>query len=152
MRVLCGEKQKNKDYKGFMKKILVGFDGSEGAEQALNRAIMMIDEYGELILLAVVPTQSDESYVDVDAYKKLKKRAEIIISDTIKDVGTHDFTITGIVEEGDAAAKIIDLANRLQVDLIVLGSKGASEIGRYPIGSVANKVVQYAAKPVMLVR
>ena len=152
MRALCGEKQKNKYYKGFMKKILVGFDGSEGAEQALNRAIMMIDEYGELILLAVVPTQSDESYVDVNAYKKLKKRAETIISDTIKDVGTHDFTVTGIVEEGDAAAKIIDIANRLKVDLILLGSKGASEIGRYPIGSVANKVVQYAAKPVMVVR
>lgn len=152
MMVLCGEKQKNKNIRGSMKKILVGFDGSEGAEQALNKAIMMIDEYGELILLAVVPTPSDESFVDIDAYKNLKKRAETIISDTIKDIGVHDFTITGIVEEGDAAAIIIDVANRLQVELIVLGSKGASEIGRYPIGSVANKVVQYAAKPVMLVR
>ncbi|GAI86919.1 unnamed protein product, partial [marine sediment metagenome] len=34
----------------------------------------------------------------------------------------------------------------------VLGSKGASELGTYPIGSIANKVVQYAHKPVMLVR
>ena len=135
-----------------MEKILVGFDGSEGAEQALNKALMMIEEYGELILLAVVPTPSDESYVDVDAYEKLKKRAETIISDTLRDIGAHDFVIKGIVEEGDVAAKIIDLANRLQVDLIVLGSKGTSEIGRYPIGSIANKVVQYAAKPVMVVR
>ena len=81
-----------------------------------------------------------------------EKETKRLISDTIKDIGTHDFTITGIVEEGDAAAKIIDVANRLQVELIVLGSKGTSEIGRYPIGSVANKVVQYAHKPVMLVR
>jgi nucleotide-binding universal stress UspA family protein len=135
-----------------MKKILVGFDGSEGAEQALSRAIMMIDEFGELFILAVVPTPSDESFVDMDAYKNLKIRAQNLISDVIKDIGTHDFTIEGIVEEGDVAGKIIDVANRLQVDLIVLGSKGASEIGRYPIGSVAHKVVQYAAKPVMVVR
>ena len=47
---------------------------------------------------------------------------------------------------------IIDVANRLKVDLIVLGSKGQSELGQYLIGSVANKVVQYAAKPVMVVR
>lgn len=135
-----------------MKKILVGFDGSEGAEQALNKAITIIDDYGELILLAVVPTPSDESFLDKDAYETLKKKAENLISDTIKDIGIHEFTIKGIVEEGDVAAKIIDVANSLRVDLIVLGSKGASEIGRYPIGSVANKVVQYAAKPVMIVR
>jgi len=135
-----------------MRKILVGFDGSEGAEQALNRAIMMIDEFGELIILAVVPTQFNESFVDIDAYKNLKKKAEILVSDAINDIGAHDFNVKGIVEEGDVAAKIIDIANKLRVDLIVLGGKGASEIGRYPIGSVANKVVQYAAKPVMVVR
>jgi len=135
-----------------MKKILVGFDGSEGAEQALNRAIMIIDEYGELIILAVVPTPSDESFVDIDAFGDLKERAKNLVNDVVKDIGAHDFTIMGIVEEGDVAGKIIDIANKLRVDLIILGSKGASEIGQYPIGSVANKVVQYAAKPVMLVR
>ena len=48
-----------------MKKILVGFDGSEGAEQALSRAIMIIDEYGELILLAVIPTPSELSLIHI---------------------------------------------------------------------------------------
>jgi nucleotide-binding universal stress UspA family protein len=135
-----------------MKKILVGFDGSEGAEQALNRALMLIDEYGELILLAVVPSPSDKTFVDDEVYENFKKKAETIISDVIKDLGEHEFTITGIVEEGDPAAIIIDTSNKLNVDLIVLGSKGKSEFGRYLIGSVANKVVQYAHKPVMVVR
>jgi len=135
-----------------MKKILVGFDGSEGAERALNRAMMLIEENGELVLLAVVPTKSDESFVDENAYEKMKKRAETLISNTIKDLGLQDLSVEGLVEEGDAAAKIIDVANRLNVELIILGSRGTSEIGRYTIGSVANKVVQYAHKPVMLVR
>ena len=135
-----------------MKKILVGFDGSEGSEQALNRAMMLVDEYGELILLAVVPSPSDKIFVDEDIYNNLKKKAENLIADVIKDIGQHDFNIKGIVEEGDAAAKIIDVSNKLDVDLIVLGSRGASELGRYLLGSVANKVVQYAHKPVMVVR
>ena len=135
-----------------MKKILVGFDGSEGSEQALNRAMMLIAEYGELILLAVVPSPSDKMFVDEAIYKNLKKKAEHLISDVIKDIGEHEFTITGMVEEGDAAAKIIDISNKLDVDLIVLGSRGVSELGRYLLGSVANKVVQYAYKPVMVVR
>ena len=82
----------------------------------------------------------------------MKKKAEHLIADVIKDIGEHEFTVTGMVEEGDAAAKIIDTSNKLDVDLIVLGSKGISELGRYLLGSVANKVVQYAHKPVMVVR
>lgn len=135
-----------------MKKILVGFDGSEGSEQALNKAMALLEEYGELIILAVVPSQSDKTFVDVEMYKKMKKKAENLIADVISDIGSHEYTITGIVEEGDAAAKIIDTASRLNVDLIVLGSRGTSELGRYLLGSVANKVVQYAHKPVMVVR
>jgi len=113
---------------------------------------MLIEENGELILLAVVPSPDDRSLVDADAYKKLKQKAENLIAQVISDLGQHDFTITGMVEKGDAAATIIEVANNLKCDLIVLGSKGTSEIGQYLIGSVANKVVQYAAKPVMVVR
>jgi nucleotide-binding universal stress UspA family protein len=136
----------------FMNKILVGIDGSEGSEYALNKAIMLISEYGELILLAVIPNPYDKNFVDKELYEELKKKADRLIKDIIEDIGVHDFAISGVVENGDAAAKIIDIANNLNVDLIMLGSKGASELGHYPIGSVANKVVQYAHKPVMVVR
>ena len=135
-----------------MNKILVGFDGSEGSEQALNRAIMVIEEYGELILLAVIPSPADKAFVDEEMYKKVKTKAKNLIDDVIKDLGEHEFTITGMVEAGDPASVIIDVSNRLNVDLIVLGSTGQSELGQYLIGSVANKVVQYAHKPVMVVR
>lgn len=135
-----------------MKKILVGFDGSEGSEQALNRAILMLDEYGELVLLAVVPTPSEESFIDERIFRNLKDKAEKLIDDVINDIGLSGFKIKGMVEEGDPAAKIIDVANSLKVDVIVLGSRGESKIGPYRIGSVANKVVQYAHKPVMVVR
>jgi len=135
-----------------MKRILVGFDGSEGSEQALNRALTLLYEYGELVLLAVIPGPSDKSLVDANASERLKQKAKNLIDNTIKDLGQQSFTITGMIEQGDPAAKIIDVSNRLNVDLIVLGSKGQSELGRYLIGSVANKVVQYAAKPVMVVR
>jgi len=135
-----------------MKRILVGFDGSEGSENALNKAMMLIDESGELILLAVIPIPSDKNLLDQKAYELMKKKAHNLIEIVIRDIGSHEFEITGIVEEGDVAAKIIDIASKLDCDLIVLGSKGTSELGIYTIGSIANKVVQYAHKPVMVVR
>jgi len=135
-----------------MKKVLLGFDGSEGSEQALNRAMMLLDEYGELIILAVVPSPEEKAFVDEEVYKKLKLKAKNLINDVINDIGQHDFDVRGLVEEGDPASIIIDVANRENVEVIVLGSKGTSELGNYLIGSVANKVVQYAAKPVLVVR
>lgn len=143
--VLFGEKNN-------MRKILIGFDGSEGAEHALNRAMSLVDEFGELILLAVIPSIDDKTFVDKKMYNRLKERANNLIDSTIIDIGKHDFKITGLIKNGDPAAVIIDVSNELKVDLIVLGSKGSSELGNFPLGSVANKVVQYAAKPVMLVR
>jgi len=135
-----------------MKKILVGFDGSEGSENALNKAMSLIEENGELIILAVVPLPSEKNLVDKQTFNLMKKKAEVMINSVVRDIGSHDYSVTGMVEEGDIAAKIIDLANNLDCDVIVLGSKGASELGTYPIGSIANKVVQYAHKAVMVVR
>ncbi len=135
-----------------MRRILVGFDGSEGSENALNKAMMLCDEDGEIILLAVVPKPSDKSFIDQEVYEKLKKKAKNLIDTAIQDIGEHEFTIKGLIEEGDVAAKIIDTASNLNCNLIVLGSRGSSEIGNYPLGSIANKVVQYARKPVMVVR
>jgi nucleotide-binding universal stress UspA family protein len=136
-----------------MKRVLVGFDGSEGAENALNKAMMIIADDGEMIILAIIPLPSDRNLLDQKTYEIIKSRAHNLISSVIHDIGSHGYTITGMVKEGeDIAALIIDVANELRCDLIVLGSRGSSSLGKYPIGSVANKVVQYAAKPVMVVR
>jgi nucleotide-binding universal stress UspA family protein len=135
-----------------MKKILVGFDGSEGAENALNKALLLIEENGELILLAVIPAPSDRNLMDQKTQEVLKQKARNLLDNVIRDLGSQDYQITGMVEEGDIAARIIDIASNLDCDIIVLGSRGTSELGTYPLGSVANKVVQYAHKPVMVVR
>jgi nucleotide-binding universal stress UspA family protein len=136
-----------------MKRVLVGFDGSEGAENALNKAMMIIDDDGEMIILAIIPLPSDRNLLDQKTYEIIKSRAQNLINSVIHDIGSHSFIINGMVKEGeDIAALIIDVANELRCDLIVLGSRGSSSLGKYPIGSVANKVVQYAAKPVMVVR
>jgi len=136
-----------------MKRVLVGFDGSVGAQNALNKAMMMIDDDGEMILLAIIPLPSDRNLLDQKTYERIKTRAQTMIHQVIRDIGSHRFIINGTVKEGeDIAAVIIDTANELACDLIVLGSKGSSMLGEYQIGSVANKVVQYAAKPVMVVR
>ena len=135
-----------------MRRILVGFDGSEGAENALNKAMMLINEHGEIILIAVVPFPSETNLMDAQTHHLMMQKAQNLIESVIQDIGIHDYAISGIVREGDIAGTIIDVANELDCEMVILGSRGTSELRNYPIGSVANKVVQYAHKPVMVVR
>ena len=54
--------------------------------------------------------------------------------------------------EGSPAAAIIDYAATVQPDLIVMSTHGRSGLGRWLIGSVADRVVKHGSVPVMLVR
>ncbi|MBA3044334.1 universal stress protein [archaeon] len=60
--------------------------------------------------------------------------------------------IIGIVREGDIADEILKIGKEMKCDLIVIGHKGVSKIGKFMLGSVAEKVVRYASRPVLVVR
>ena len=52
-----------------------------------------------------------------------------------------------MVLEGDPAGEIIDLANTTPNILIAISTHGRSGIGRWMLGSVAEKVVQHSRHP-----
>lgn len=54
------------------------------------------------------------------------------------------------VEYGNAADAIIHLSQQLQPDLIVVGSKGLGNNGRYKTGTTVESVVRYAKQSVLI--
>jgi nucleotide-binding universal stress UspA family protein len=60
--------------------------------------------------------------------------------------------VESVVRFGDPAAQILEEAEAFGADLIVVGTKGRSGIGRVLLGSVAERVFDRATVPVMLVR
>ena len=56
------------------------------------------------------------------------------------------------VAVGHPAEQIIYDADRHGVDLVVVGDRGRSKFARWLLGSVSKQVVQYAGRPVMVVR
>ena len=54
--------------------------------------------------------------------------------------------------EGDPASELIDIEIKTPHSLIVMSSHGRSGVGRWLLGSVAEKVIQYAWGPVLLIR
>ena len=53
---------------------------------------------------------------------------------------------------GQAATEILAAAWEHDADLIVIGARGRTRAEPFPLGSVAQKIVKYAACSVLLVR
>jgi nucleotide-binding universal stress UspA family protein len=56
------------------------------------------------------------------------------------------------LREGPAVDEILDLAEEVGADLIVIGSRGLGAISRALLGSVSESVVKHAHCPVLVVR
>ena len=56
------------------------------------------------------------------------------------------------LEEGDAAKRILEVAQEIQAGLIVMGTHGRTGLGRLLLGSVAEHVLRKATCPVLTVR
>jgi universal stress protein A len=65
---------------------------------------------------------------------------------------THGLRVSYLIWEGDPAEAIIEAAASEGVDLIVIGNRGHSGVGRALIGSVSDEVVRNAGCPVLVVR
>ena len=134
-----------------MGKLLVGYDGSEGARKAVDRALSMMKEGDEIVLIFVVPHTKLEEFAGFDpgvtedkAREELKK-----VTGPLLEQGV---SITGIVKKGSVADEIIRLGSELECDLIVVGSYGLSKVGTFALGNVAEAVAKKSTRPVLLVR
>lgn len=56
------------------------------------------------------------------------------------------------VRDGDVADVILDMADEIEADLIVLGRRGLGRVGQLFLGSVSSKVMQHAECSVLAVR
>ena len=69
-----------------------------------------------------------------------------------KKLDAAGFTYTTRVLVGPIAETIVKQANSAKCDLIWMGSRGMSALGKALVGSVANKVLQLASQPLLIVK
>ncbi len=118
--------------------ILVPLDGSTASEWALPYAIDLAGEYGARLTLFGI-----ESPLEWEtAAEYLETHAAPIRQEGIIRVDAAE-------ESGDAASGIVGFAERSDIDLIVMSTRG---VGGRNVGSVAAAVVEGAPCPVFLVR
>lgn len=97
-----------------------------------------------------LPPQFGEEVLEI-ATKKLRRHIKKTC-DEEKCLGYDCSRIQVVVEEGNPATSIIDLARKQAVDLILMGHRGQSALEWFLVGSTATAVARYATCSVLIYR
>lgn len=154
------EPSERKEATANLKKLVVPLDGSEAAEQALPCAFELAKKMDlELILVRVYlmpgvayPTgryAPDWKLLDQEMRQKANEYLETKVGQ-LRNEGLERVSFR--VLEGNAAEKIIEVAQENSESLLVMSTHGASGVGRWVLGSVTEHVVRHSDTAVVVVR
>jgi len=134
------------------KKILVAVDGSLASLRALSYANSLFTSHSRpKIFLMHVMEWSDEEDETVD---------EVLVSQMEHEgrkmlrgvaLSSRNPNCERIVKLGDPAVKIAEMADKLEVDIIIMGTKGLGR-AEASVGHVTSKVLRLTSRPTVLIK
>ncbi len=138
---------------GDLKKILVPLDGSKLAETALPMAETLAKAFNASISVMTAYYIVTEGVNTADPQSTRNKEVENYIHKIEKQLRAKGFTADGhVIYKDNTAQTIMDHCTDNSIDLVVMCTHGRGGVGRWLLGSVAEKVVRHANVPVLLVR
>ncbi len=142
-----------------MKKIACCIDFSENSDRAFDRALELASKFdASLYLVHVLPPVVNPVLADLDLQwpDEPKKSLILKVEEKIeRTYGTRMGALEGseiVVLDGHVSSEIMKFLEERDMDLVVVGSYGASGMGAVLYGSVANRVAHKAPCSVMIVR
>ena len=141
-------------------KVLLAMDSSKGAELAARAAVEVAESTGSALhivyvepLAAFIKNGDGAPGYDPQLYKVIEAEGQETLRKLVWRVKVAGGTVADAdLRTGAVAEEIVALADQLEVDLIVVGSRGLRSIRRALAGSVSESVFRHARCPVMVVR
>ncbi|KAB1197265.1 MULTISPECIES: universal stress protein [Haloferax] len=136
--------------------ILVPTDGSKAAMRAATQAVELANEYGATVHAMYVMDMGDVDYVAVpsdiaETRERLTKKGRKFATQVEDLASEANVECVVVVESGIPEEKIIEYADEMDIDLIVMGKRGRSDPDKLLIGSTTKRVVGHTDVPVRVV-
>ncbi|MGU7772169.1 universal stress protein [Burkholderia sp. MR1-5-21] len=140
--------------------ILVALDGSETASQALDAALTLASRTGArltpvYVVDFLVPAYDVAGYdpsILIDAFRKEGLRVADDAANRMAALGVPGTPQIIDTDPGeDVAERILAFARQTGADLIVMGTHGRRGFRRVLLGSVAERVLRGATRPVLMI-
>ncbi len=139
--------------------IVVGFDGSPTALAALDTAAQLASEKGTVHVVSAfdIPSPTDTA----ELLAQLPEEFRLSYNPTAAPEADLSRAATFLAERGVAydlhlvddhpAAAILDVADQVEAELIVVGSRGLSRPTRFLRGSVSTRVASHSKRSFLVV-
>ena len=139
------------------KTILVAIDGSAVSEKAFEDAIQQSVAWKADLHAVYVVESGLFTDIPVDSkleimYSLLEQEGNTALEKIREIAQRKNVTVTTHFEQGHAGDTILSIAEKINADLIIMGSHGKSNIDRILIGSVSSFVVEHSRVSVLVVR
>ena len=134
------------------KKILLAYDGSEGAKQALEAGINLARLHQAELWALTVQEKIPPSLMEVAEKVFGYQYFEQIMEEARTRVQKAGIELKTEIRMGHPAQTIVEVAKEGKFDLILMGHTGLSEVWVRFLGSTAEKVSRHAPCSVLIVR
>jgi len=129
-------------------KILVGYDGTNAAKEALNLVKMHAKSFGATVDIVTSMEKGTENERErIEQAERGLEWAKSLFEDDNIECNTH-LLIRGLAPGED----LVQFAEENQVDEIVVGVKRRSKVGKLLMGSTAQFIILQASCPVVSVK
>ena len=133
-------------------KILFPLDRSREAQEAIAVAIDLVQKYqSKLILLSVIETPDPNAEAIDDPVMQSPEAIDQLLHSAQAMFAKRGIQAEIFQRQGKPAFTICDVADELNVNLIVMGSRGIGLDVEHTTDSVASRVINLAPCPVLIV-
>jgi nucleotide-binding universal stress UspA family protein len=133
--------------------LLVGVDGSDASLHAFTEGVRLARHDVRLVAVSVAPKYNgDLRLVGVqDAGKLIRQPCDAALSRCEAAAKAAGVEVKTICALGQPYARLVELAEEENSDLIIIGAKGLTSLKYSSMGSVARKVIGFTPKDVLVV-
>ena len=132
--------------------IVVGYDGSECAKQALRVAAELTKLYGEKLVISFAYQVNRVAGEVGDYHHALEELAESRLQEAAALVSASGVLIEAVIMEEAPAKALLELAEARDARMIVVGSRGESPLHAALVGSTPQKLLSMSyERPVLVV-
>ncbi|CAK7326601.1 unnamed protein product [Dovyalis caffra] len=148
------------------KKVMVAIEESESSHYALEWTLDKLRESiaDSTVIIFTAQPNSDIGYIYastlgtapvdlVTSIQENQKKCALLLLDKAKDIcAKRGIVVETLTEIGDPKERICEAVEKLNIDLLILGSHNRGPVQRAFLGSVSNYCVHNAKCPVLVVK
>ena len=132
--------------------LLVGYDGTPGAKAAAAEALGLASELGAEVIFVFAYWTNPQGGDVADMLAALRKLGEGHLRDAQSMAEAAGVTSRAELANAAPSVGLVELADRHDVRMVVVGSYGEAPLKGALIGSTAHKLVHLSERPVLVVR